>query len=38
MSAFKSGEYRNLLKEIGISDEEIKQRIKEAVQTFLYDK
>lgn len=37
MSAFKSGEYRNLLKEIGISDEEIKQRIKEAVQTFFYD-
>ncbi len=37
MGAFKSGEYRNLLKEIGISDEEIKSRIKEAVQTFFYD-
>ncbi len=37
MGAFKTGEYRNLLKEIGISDEEIKNRIKEAVHTFFFD-
>ena len=37
MGAYKTGEYRNLLKEIGISDAEIENRLKEAVQTFFYD-
>ncbi len=37
MGAYKTGNYRNLLKEIGKSDAEIKARIEEAVQTFFYD-
>ena len=37
MGAFENKTYRNLLKEIGIPEEEIQARIKEAVQTFFYD-
>ncbi|WP_026657113.1 glycosyl hydrolase family 8 [Butyrivibrio sp. AC2005] len=37
MGAFETGEYRNLLKEIGKSDTEIQARIDEAVKTFFYD-
>ena len=37
MGAFETGNYRNLLKEIGIPEEEIAARIKSAVQTFFYD-
>ena len=37
MGAFESGKYRNLFKEIGKTDEEIQQKIKEVVQTFFYD-
>ncbi len=37
MGAFDTKEYRNLLKEVGISQEDIDARIKEAVQTFFYD-
>ncbi|SFB68303.1 glycosyl hydrolase family 8 [Butyrivibrio sp. YAB3001] len=37
MSALENKTYRNLLKEIGIPDDEIKARIKEAVQIFFYD-
>ncbi len=37
MGAFETGEYRNLLKEIGKSDTEIQTRIDEAVKTFFYD-
>ncbi len=37
MGAYKTGEYRNLLKEIGISDAEIEERLQTAVQTFFYD-
>lgn len=37
MGAFKTGNYRNLFKEIGKSDAEIQARIDEAVKTFFYD-
>ena len=37
MGAYKTGVYRNVFKEIGKSDEEIQQKIKEAVNTFFYD-
>nr|WP_297764211.1 glycosyl hydrolase family 8 [uncultured Butyrivibrio sp.] len=37
MGAFKTGNYRNFLREIGIPENEIQARIKEAVQTFFYD-
>ncbi|MCR5657191.1 MAG: xylanase [Butyrivibrio sp.] len=37
MGAYKTGEYRNLLKEIVISDAEIEERLQTAVQTFFYD-
>ena len=37
MNAYKTGEYRNLFKEIGKTEEEINAKIKEAVNTFFYD-
>ena len=37
MGAFETGNYRNLFKEIGKTDEEIQQKIKEVVQTFFYN-
>ena len=37
MGAFETGTYRNLLAEIGIPQQEIDAKIKEAVQTFFYD-
>ena len=37
MGAFKTGNYRNFLREIGIPENEIQARIKEAVQTFFFD-
>ena len=36
MGAYESGEYRNLFREIGKTDEEIDRRIKEAAGTFFY--
>ncbi len=36
MSAFQTGEYRNLFLEIGKSQEEIEKKIKDAVNTFFY--
>ncbi len=37
MGAFKTGNYRNFLREIGIPENDIQDRIKEAVHTFFYD-
>ncbi len=37
MGAFKTGNYRNFLREIGIPENDIQARIKEAVHTFFYD-
>lgn len=37
MTDFSSRTYRNFFKEIGKSDEEIQQKIEEAVNTFFYD-
>jgi oligosaccharide reducing-end xylanase len=37
MNAYKTGQYRNLLNEIGIPEEEIRERIEKVVQTFFYD-
>ena len=37
MGAYKSGVYRNLLAEIGISEAEIENRIREVFETFFYD-
>ncbi len=36
MSAYKTGEYRNVFAEIGKSEEEIKEKLKNVVQTFFY--
>ncbi|SEF90305.1 oligosaccharide reducing-end xylanase [Butyrivibrio sp. Su6] len=37
MGAFKSGIYRNIFKEIGKTDKEIEDKLKEIVRTFFYD-
>ena len=37
MGAYESGKYRNIFKEIGKTDAEIENKIKEAVQVFFYD-
>ncbi len=37
MGAFESGIYRNIFKEIGKTDKEIEDRLKEIVETFFYD-
>lgn len=37
MGAFESGIYRNIFKEIGKTDKEIEDRLKEIVNTFFYD-
>ena len=37
MGAVQSGQYRNLLKEVGKTDAEIEQRIAEVWNTFFYD-
>ena len=37
MRAFETGKYRNVFKEIGKSDEEIAEKLKNAVNTFFYD-
>ncbi len=37
MGAFKSGNYRNIFKEIGKTDKEIEDRLKEIINTFFYD-
>ncbi len=37
MRSFETGEYRNIFKETGKSDEEIAKKIKDAVFTFFYD-
>ena len=37
MGSFETGKYRNLFKEIGKTDAEIENKIKEAVETFFYD-
>ena len=37
MRSFETGEYRNIFKETGKSDEEITKKIKDAVFTFFYD-
>ena len=37
MGAYESGKYRNIFKEIGKTDVEIENKIKEAVQVFFYD-
>ena len=36
MGAYESGEYRNLFKEIGKTDEEIDNRVKAIAETFFY--
>lgn len=36
MNAYQTGQYRNLFKEIGISEEEIKQKIEDTFQTLFY--
>ena len=37
MGAFKTGVYRNVFKEIGKTDDEIRSRLKEIVDIFFYD-
>ena len=37
MGAYQSGQYRNVLKEIGKTDEEITKRLLEVWDTFFYD-
>ncbi|MBQ2184753.1 MAG: xylanase, partial [Lachnospiraceae bacterium] len=37
MRSFETGEYRNIFKETGKSDDEIAKKIKDAVFTFFYD-
>ena len=37
MRSFETGEYRNIFRETGKSDEEIAKKIKDAVFTFFYD-